>query len=257
MLSLLVPSRRATDECPPARREYPLPSESMPVERDILAVRLAGYALRAGLIPIFLCSDRWQPGCRNLLNGDLLRRIAGEPIGWSAGGLPVCARHRQSMCTSVPSELVVVIPDQWSSYVGRGACPTQGRQRVVRVGQATADDRKIRAEAKTAAANLECAAIERVELIGKCATEARLVDESLSNERKDTRTAEKRAELHAKFERHALRDRGRAGRHADRLCGGRGDGAGPGLPGERESVRTWARPSCQSTKIRVANPVVI
>ena len=63
----------------------------------------------------------------------------------------------------------------------------------------SADDRRILAEAKTTAANLECAATERVKLIGKCATEARLVDESLRNEREDARTAEQRAELHAKL----------------------------------------------------------
>lgn len=63
----------------------------------------------------------------------------------------------------------------------------------------SADDRKILAEAKATAAELECAAIERVELIRKCATEARLVDESLRTEREDEKTAEQRAELHAKL----------------------------------------------------------
>ncbi|MDA4109725.1 hypothetical protein [Mycolicibacterium holsaticum] len=61
------------------------------------------------------------------------------------------------------------------------------------------DDRKILAEAKTTIANLEIAAIDRVELIEKCASEARRVDESLRNEREDARTAEQRAELHAKL----------------------------------------------------------
>lgn len=61
------------------------------------------------------------------------------------------------------------------------------------------DDRKILAEAKTATANLELAAIERVELLGKCATEARLIDISLHHEREDARTEEQRAELHAKL----------------------------------------------------------
>ena len=61
------------------------------------------------------------------------------------------------------------------------------------------DDRKILAEAKTTVAQLERAAFERVALIEKCATEARLVDESLRSERKDARTAEQRAELHAKL----------------------------------------------------------
>jgi hypothetical protein len=61
------------------------------------------------------------------------------------------------------------------------------------------DDRKILAEAKTTVAKLEVAAIERVELIGKCATEARLVDKSLRDEREDARTAEQRAELHAQL----------------------------------------------------------
>ncbi|OBB19691.1 hypothetical protein A5761_00650 [Mycolicibacterium setense] len=63
----------------------------------------------------------------------------------------------------------------------------------------TADDRKILAEAKTTAAKLEVVAIERVELIGKCAKEAQLIDKSLRTEREDARVAEQRAELHAKL----------------------------------------------------------
>ncbi len=63
----------------------------------------------------------------------------------------------------------------------------------------TSDDRRILAEAKTTIATLEQAAVERVELIEKCATEARLIDRSLREERKDARTAEQRAELHAKL----------------------------------------------------------
>lgn len=63
----------------------------------------------------------------------------------------------------------------------------------------TADDRTILAEATSTAVGLECAAAERVKLIGKCATEARLIDDSLRQERKDARTAEQRAELHAKL----------------------------------------------------------
>lgn len=63
----------------------------------------------------------------------------------------------------------------------------------------TADDRKILAEAKTTAAGLERVAIERANLIGKCATEAKLIDDSLRTERQDARTAEQRAELHAKL----------------------------------------------------------
>ena len=62
-----------------------------------------------------------------------------------------------------------------------------------------ADDRKILAEAKTTAANLERAAIERVDLIHQCEIEARLVDESLQKERDDARTEEQRAELHAQL----------------------------------------------------------
>ncbi len=62
-----------------------------------------------------------------------------------------------------------------------------------------ADDRKILAEAKTTIASLEGAAIERVELIGKCAKEAQLIDQSLHAERDDARVAERRAELHAKL----------------------------------------------------------
>lgn len=63
----------------------------------------------------------------------------------------------------------------------------------------SADDRKILAEAKRTIADLECAAIERVELIDKCATEAKLIDTSLRIEREDAKIAEQRAELHAKL----------------------------------------------------------
>ncbi len=63
----------------------------------------------------------------------------------------------------------------------------------------SAEDRKILAEAKTTAATLEVAAIDGVELIGKCAKEAQLIDTSLRTEREDARVVEQRAELHAKL----------------------------------------------------------
>jgi hypothetical protein len=63
----------------------------------------------------------------------------------------------------------------------------------------SAEDRKILAEAKATIANLERAAIERVQLIGRCAAEAQLIDKSLRTEREDARVAEQRAELHAKL----------------------------------------------------------
>ena len=63
----------------------------------------------------------------------------------------------------------------------------------------SAEDHRILSEAKTTAANLECAAIERVELIDKCATEAQLIDKSFQTEREDARVDEQRAELHAKL----------------------------------------------------------
>ncbi|ORB28028.1 hypothetical protein [Mycolicibacterium parafortuitum] len=62
-----------------------------------------------------------------------------------------------------------------------------------------ADDTKILAEAKTTITALEGAAIERVTLIEKCATEAQLIDKSLQAERDDARIAEQRAELHGKL----------------------------------------------------------
>lgn len=65
--------------------------------------------------------------------------------------------------------------------------------------RASADDRKILAEAKTTIARLEAAAGERVDLISRCAAEAQLIDDSLRQERKDARTAEQRADLHAKL----------------------------------------------------------
>lgn len=62
-----------------------------------------------------------------------------------------------------------------------------------------ADDRRILAEANATIAGLEAVALKRVELIKQCATEAEHIDESLKKERADARTAEERAELHAKL----------------------------------------------------------
>jgi hypothetical protein len=62
-----------------------------------------------------------------------------------------------------------------------------------------ADDRKLLAEANTTVAKLETAALNRVELIAQCATEAQLVDKSLHDERQDAQTSAQRAELHAKL----------------------------------------------------------
>ena len=63
----------------------------------------------------------------------------------------------------------------------------------------SADDRKILGEAKATAKSLEQSATDRVKLIGRCATEAKLVDESLQLEREEARTAEQRAELHSQL----------------------------------------------------------
>lgn len=63
----------------------------------------------------------------------------------------------------------------------------------------SADDKRIFTEAKATAEKLEHRGIERVRLIGKCAAETKLIDESLEKERKDARTAEQRAELHAQL----------------------------------------------------------
>ena len=63
----------------------------------------------------------------------------------------------------------------------------------------SADDRTILAEANTTIATLESAAIERVELIQRCAFEARSIDESLRTERADAKSAEQRAQLYAKL----------------------------------------------------------
>jgi len=61
----------------------------------------------------------------------------------------------------------------------------------------SAEDRKILAEAKATVAKLETAALNRVQLIAQCATEAQLVDKSLHDERQDAKTSAQRAELHA------------------------------------------------------------
>jgi len=63
----------------------------------------------------------------------------------------------------------------------------------------TSEDRKLLAEAEATIEQLESVARKRVELIDKCATEAKLIDESLQQERADTKTAEQRAELHAEL----------------------------------------------------------
>ncbi|EID14880.1 hypothetical protein [Mycolicibacterium phlei] len=61
------------------------------------------------------------------------------------------------------------------------------------------DDRRILAEAKETASELESTALQRINMIGQCAEEARLIDRSLQEEREESRTAEQRAQLHAKL----------------------------------------------------------
>lgn len=63
----------------------------------------------------------------------------------------------------------------------------------------SADDRKILTEANATASGLEASAMQRVDLIAKCATEAQAIDQSLEDERRDAKTAEQRAELHAEL----------------------------------------------------------
>jgi hypothetical protein len=71
--------------------------------------------------------------------------------------------------------------------------------RLTRLQTPSAHDRTLLAEARTTIANLETTAIERVELIGECAREAKLVDASLRAEREEARAAGQRAELHAEL----------------------------------------------------------
>ena len=61
-------------------------------------------------------------------------------------------------------------------------------------------------------------------------------DESLRTEREDARTAEQRAELHAKLSS-MLYGIEAAPRNRNGLGGGRGDGAGPGLPGNQNQIQ--------------------
>lgn len=63
----------------------------------------------------------------------------------------------------------------------------------------TAEDRRLMDDAKKTASDLEFAAAEQVELIGKCALEAQRIDASLSEERREAKAAEQRAELHGKL----------------------------------------------------------
>jgi len=71
--------------------------------------------------------------------------------------------------------------------------------RLAKLDNSSAEDRKILADARRAAAELEKTAIARVELIQKCAIEAERVDHTIRQEREDARTAEQRGELHAKL----------------------------------------------------------
>lgn len=71
--------------------------------------------------------------------------------------------------------------------------------RLSSLDKPSAEDHRILAEATTTGADLERTAMERVDLIKKCATEAQLIDKSFLTEREDARVAEQRAELHAKL----------------------------------------------------------
>lgn len=61
------------------------------------------------------------------------------------------------------------------------------------------DDREIIAEAKSTTAHLERRTKERVELLEKCGSEARLIDESIRREREGAQLAVKREELHGEL----------------------------------------------------------
>lgn len=71
--------------------------------------------------------------------------------------------------------------------------------KLVALDKPSADDRRIIASAQTTIAGLEKVAIDRAELIGRCAREAQLIDKSLRTEREDSKRAEQRAELHGKL----------------------------------------------------------
>lgn len=61
------------------------------------------------------------------------------------------------------------------------------------------DDRKMIAEVKATITQLERKSKERVELLEKCASKARLIDESLQRERDDIQVAAKREKLHGEL----------------------------------------------------------
>jgi len=67
------------------------------------------------------------------------------------------------------------------------------------LGELGPGDAEIWCDAKASINNLEAAAHKRVRLIKRCAREARLIDKSLNEERKDALTAQQRAELHGKL----------------------------------------------------------
>jgi hypothetical protein len=71
--------------------------------------------------------------------------------------------------------------------------------KLAALDKASADDRMILAEAIATVSDLKTAALNRVELIAKCAAEAKLIDKSLHEERQDAKTSAQRAELNAKL----------------------------------------------------------
>lgn len=67
------------------------------------------------------------------------------------------------------------------------------------LAEPSVEDRRIMADARLAADTLDRPAIERIDLIKKCAKEAQRIDESLRKGRESARTALERAELHGQL----------------------------------------------------------
>ncbi|AVM00690.1 hypothetical protein C6V83_10820 [Gordonia iterans] len=79
---------------------------------------------------------------------------------------------------------------------GKAAGLRETADRLAKLRSPGDDDRRIVAEARSAADALERSGTECADLIGRCAAEVQLIDQSLRREREEARTAQQRAELH-------------------------------------------------------------
>ncbi|UWW09710.1 hypothetical protein L2Z93_002822 [Mycolicibacterium brumae] len=72
-------------------------------------------------------------------------------------------------------------------------------KKLSELAEPSESDRQILKDAKAAASKIDRIAFDRIDLIKKCASEARRIDESLARERESARTADERAQLNGQL----------------------------------------------------------